>query len=190
VVLVISRHRVGTDSRRSPRTRGTIQPNRLNWPGRWACEPTSQHPIGSTADAGRTSPANCSVPYTAIAGARAPTKADDFSDFEASGPNAHSLTPGGQAERDGWLRGIEKIQKRQLLLAVARNLGLIMRSLFTLGTPQSLQGQTSAREDLVALVYLAWLVTNPRRTAVTALGHWSHHARLLAIRKPFDYMNA
>lgn len=101
---------------------------------------------------------------------------------------AHVCETGGA--RRTWLRGIEKIQKRHLLFAVTRNLGLIMHSLFRLVTPRSLQGQNSAREDLFTLVYLAWLVTNPRRIAVTALGHWIHHARLLAIRKSFYYMNA
>jgi hypothetical protein len=101
---------------------------------------------------------------------------------------AHVCETGGA--RRTWLRGIEKIQKRHLLVAVARNLGLIMRSLFRLGTPRSLQGQNSAREGLAALVYLAWFVTSARQIAVTAFGHWIHHARQLAIRNPFYYMNA
>ena len=101
---------------------------------------------------------------------------------------AHVCGAGGAGRT--WLRGIEKIQTRTLPLAVARNPGLIMRSLFRLGTPRSLQGQNSAREGLAAFVYLAWLVTSARQIAVTAFGHWIHHARQLAIRNPFYYMNA
>ncbi len=66
---------------------------------------------------------------------------------------AHVCETGGA--RRTWLRGIEKIQTRHLPLAVARNLGMIVRSLFRLGTPRCLQGQNSAREDLAALAYLA-----------------------------------
>jgi transposase len=44
------------------------------------------------------------------------------------------------AARRTWLRGIEKIQKRYLMHAAARNLSLVMRKLFKMGTPRSLQG--------------------------------------------------
>jgi transposase len=64
---------------------------------------------------------------------------------------AHMCDTGGA--RRSWLHGIEKVQKRYLLAAVARNLGLVMRKLFGIGTPRGLQ----AAGDLVALVLLAWL---------------------------------
>jgi transposase len=51
---------------------------------------------------------------------------------------AHTCGSGNQ--RRTWLRGIENVQKRYLLTAAARNLGLIMRHLFGIGTPRSLQG--------------------------------------------------
>ena len=104
------------------------------------------------------------------------------------GSFAHVCETGGA--RRTWLRGIEKIQKRHLLVAVARNLGLIMRPLFRLATPRGMQGYDSAREGLAAFACLAWIVTSTRRIAVTALGHWIRHAQQLAIRKPFYYMNA
>ena len=64
---------------------------------------------------------------------------------------AHVCDTGGA--RRSWLHGIEKVQKRYLLAAVARNLGLVMRKLFGIGTPRGLQ----AAGDLVALVLFAWL---------------------------------
>ena len=51
---------------------------------------------------------------------------------------AHTCGSGHQ--RRTWLRGRENVQKRYLLTAAARNLGLIMRHLFGIGTPRSLQG--------------------------------------------------
>jgi transposase len=51
---------------------------------------------------------------------------------------AHVCDTGGA--RRSWLCGIEKVQKRYLIAAVARNLGLLMRKLFAIGTPKGLQG--------------------------------------------------
>jgi len=64
---------------------------------------------------------------------------------------AHVCDTGGA--RRTWLCGIEKVQKRYLIAAVARNLGLIMRKLFGIGTPRGLQ----AEGGLVSSVCLAWL---------------------------------
>lgn len=50
---------------------------------------------------------------------------------------AHLCDTGGA--RRSWLHGIEKVQKRYLIAAVARNLGLVMRKLFGMGTPRGLQ---------------------------------------------------
>jgi len=50
---------------------------------------------------------------------------------------AHVCNTGGA--RRSWLCGIEKVQKRYLIAAVARNLGLVMRKLFGIGTPRGLQ---------------------------------------------------
>jgi hypothetical protein len=52
---------------------------------------------------------------------------------------AHVCDTGGA--RRSWLHGIEKVQKRYLIAAVARNLGLVMRKLFGIGTPRSLQAE-------------------------------------------------
>ncbi len=52
---------------------------------------------------------------------------------------AHVCDTGGA--RRSWLCGIEKVQKRYLIAAVARNLGLIMRKVFAIGTPRGLQAE-------------------------------------------------
>ena len=62
---------------------------------------------------------------------------------------AHVCDTGGA--RRSWLCGIEKVQKRYLLAAVARNLGLVMRKLFGIGTPRGLQAEGG-------LVVFAWFV--------------------------------
>jgi hypothetical protein len=43
--------------------------------------------------------------------------------------------------RRSWLCGIEKVQKRYLMAAVARNLGLVIRRLFGIGTARGLQAE-------------------------------------------------
>jgi IS5 family transposase len=50
---------------------------------------------------------------------------------------AHVCETGGA--RRTWLRGIEKVRKRYLIAAAARNLSLMMRTLFGMGTPRGLQ---------------------------------------------------
>lgn len=52
---------------------------------------------------------------------------------------AHICDSGGA--RRTWLRGLAKVQKRYLIAAVARNLGLIMRKVFQVGTPKGLQAE-------------------------------------------------
>ncbi len=51
---------------------------------------------------------------------------------------AHVCETGGA--RRTWLRGLETVSKRYLLQVAARNLGLMMRKLFGIGTARSLQG--------------------------------------------------
>ncbi len=50
---------------------------------------------------------------------------------------AHMCETGGG--RRSWLRGLRKVSKRYLILAAARNLGVILRALFGFGTARSLQ---------------------------------------------------
>ena len=61
---------------------------------------------------------------------------------------AHLCETGGA--RRTWLCGLEKVQKRYLMHAAARNLSLVMRKLFKMGTPRGLQG---SGEDALARLY-------------------------------------
>jgi len=69
---------------------------------------------------------------------------------------AHVCDTGGA--RRSWLGGIEKVQKRYLIAAVACNLGLIMRKVFAVGTPKGLQ----AEGGLVCLAWSAWFYIHSR----------------------------
>jgi transposase len=55
---------------------------------------------------------------------------------------AHVCETGGG--RRSWLRGKERVSKRYLMQVAAHNLGLVMRNLFGIGTPRSLQGAAAA----------------------------------------------
>lgn len=55
---------------------------------------------------------------------------------------AHLCETGGA--RRTWLRGLEKINKRYLITAAARNLGLLLLKLCGLGKPRGLQGALAA----------------------------------------------
>ena len=73
---------------------------------------------------------------------------------------AHVCETGGA--RRTWLTGIENVRKRYLISAAAHNLGLLMRSLFKMGTPRGLQQFKTDLEGVVSSVYLAWLATARR----------------------------
>lgn len=64
---------------------------------------------------------------------------------------AHVCETGGA--RRCWLHGLLKVSKRYLLQVAARNLGLIMRKLFGIGTPRGLQ----KAGDAASLAYLLML---------------------------------
>jgi transposase len=66
---------------------------------------------------------------------------------------AHVCETGGG--RRTWLRGLEKVTKRYLVQVAAHNLGLLMRKLFGVGKPRTLQGAGG-------LVFvLGWLYWRP-----------------------------
>jgi transposase len=77
---------------------------------------------------------------------------------------AHVCETGGG--RRTFLRGKEKVQKRHLLLSMAFNLGVVMRKLFKMGKPRSLQG---LRARLVHALLLWW------RLAITGYGYFMPH---------------
>jgi transposase len=73
---------------------------------------------------------------------------------------AHVCETGGA--RRTWLTGIENVRKRYLVSAAAHNLGLLMRSLFKMGTPRGLQEFKTDLEGVVSSLRLAWLATTRR----------------------------
>jgi transposase len=75
---------------------------------------------------------------------------------------AHMCETGGT--RRSWLRGIDKVQKRYLIAAVARNLGLLMRKLFAIGTPKGLQAAFGlASPACLACLHLRFALRRLRR---------------------------
>jgi len=66
---------------------------------------------------------------------------------------AHVCETGGS--RRTWLRGLEKVRKRYLMSAMARNLGLIMRALFGIGTARTLQGEGGLADALYFALFNA-----------------------------------
>jgi transposase len=74
------------------------------------------------------------------------------------------------AGRRCWLRGLIPVGKRYLLQVAARNLGLIMRKLFGIGTPRGLPGSG----DDLSFVYLLYITI---RAAVAAPGRMIESCR-------------
>ena len=76
---------------------------------------------------------------------------------------AHVCETGGA--RRCWLHGMLQVSKRYLIQVAARNLGLIMRKLFGIGTPRGLQKGTEAAGLAYLLAFaMGWLVKAYRRT--------------------------
>jgi transposase len=69
---------------------------------------------------------------------------------------AHVCETGGA--RRTWLTGIENVRKRYLISAAAHNLGVLMRSLFKIGTPRGLQQFKTDLDGVVSSFYLACVV--------------------------------
>lgn len=67
---------------------------------------------------------------------------------------AHVLETGGA--RRTWLRGDEKVRKRYSLATAAYNLGVIMRTLFGIGTARGLQAFRMGLDGLLGPGYFAW----------------------------------
>lgn len=76
---------------------------------------------------------------------------------------AHVCDTGGS--RRTWLRGLEKVTKRYLMQVAARNLGLILRHLFGMGKPRTLQPE--GPDAILAIWEVLWV-------------SWSRFERFLA----------
>ena len=90
---------------------------------------------------------------------------------------AHVCETGGA--RRSWLQGLEKVQKRYSIAAMARNLGLLMRKVFGIGTPRGLQ----AVRGLASLALLVWIHIHG------LLRRW-HESLLFARRSASPYVIA
>jgi transposase len=86
---------------------------------------------------------------------------------------AHVCNTGGA--RRTWLRGIEDVQKRYLVTLAGRNLTVLMRALFGIGTPRSLQGLQAVIS--AALCALGLAISNLSSAARHALRLSVDHSR-------------
>jgi transposase len=92
---------------------------------------------------------------------------------------AHVCETGGA--RRCWLHGMVEVSKRYLLQAAARNLGLILRKLFGMGTPRGLQ---AAAESLCNTYLAIWCI-------LTRLGlSLSEHINMTALPSNRNRRNA
>jgi len=82
---------------------------------------------------------------------------------------AHVCETGGA--RRCWLHGISKVSKRYLLQVAARNLGLIMRKLFGMGTPRGLQKEGGDASLAHLLRLMLWRALETVRKLVAAFAN-------------------
>jgi transposase len=82
---------------------------------------------------------------------------------------AHVCETGGA--RRCWLHGQLKVSKRYLLQVAARNLGLIMRTLFGMGTPRGLQKEGDVASLVYLLVLTLWGALETIQKLVVAFAH-------------------
>jgi transposase len=94
---------------------------------------------------------------------------------------AHMCETGGA--RRTWLTGIDNVRKRYLMSAAAHNLGVLMRSLFKMGTPRGLQQFCKDLAKVVSSLYFACLATRGLLMLLASLGglaglqHDTNHGR-------------
>jgi transposase len=93
---------------------------------------------------------------------------------------AHVCGTGGA--RRCWLHGLLKISKRYLLQAAARNLGLLMRKLFRMGTPRGLQKEGDAASFVYFIMYwhVEWYTRPPRALNAIWRSIWASRLRSAA----------
>lgn len=76
---------------------------------------------------------------------------------------AHVLETGGA--RRTWLRGFENVRKRHAIATAAYNIGVLMRSLFGIGSARRLQAFGKGFAGLLALIYIGWTTTKSVKTS-------------------------
>ena len=95
---------------------------------------------------------------------------------------AHVCETGGA--RRTWLVGIDKVRKRYLMSVAAHNLGVMMRSLFKMGTPRGLQQYRKDLEGLVSSLHLGWLAMQQYWTLAAQLADSSTNPRAATMHEP------
>ena len=83
---------------------------------------------------------------------------------------AHVCETGGA--RRTWLRGLDQVRKRYLIQVAARNLGLILRKLFGIGTPRSLQDLMGLCCALYLAMVTCWRRSWVRQFVMTTVCHY------------------
>jgi len=98
---------------------------------------------------------------------------------------AHVCDTGGA--RRSWIRGAIEVAKRYLIQVAARNLGLVMRKLFGIGTPRCLQDSSGLAAALYGAFYLLfWLHYGVIRLSSHLMVQTRPHPKRSAlIHKPF-----
>jgi transposase len=84
---------------------------------------------------------------------------------------AHTCETGGA--RRSRLRGLIKVAKRYLMYVAGRNLGVIMRAMFGIGTPKSLQREGAA-SPCAFFAWLAGVFTGLRRLCGVSVIYFTH----------------
>lgn len=93
---------------------------------------------------------------------------------------AHMCDTGGA--RRSWLRGLDRISQRYTIHAAARNLGVIMRHLFGIGTPRSLQDAVASVLACMREVWTSWAAMRPIWSDLTVWMTNEFAARRMALR--------
>jgi transposase len=86
---------------------------------------------------------------------------------------AHVCETGGA--RRCWLHGLLQVSKRYLLQVAARNLGLIMRKLFGIGTPKSMQKEADLAAPTYLLTLMTWCIVRAYRRVLNATSASAAH---------------
>jgi transposase len=89
---------------------------------------------------------------------------------------AHVCETGGA--RRCWLHGLLPVFKRYLLQVAARNLGLIMRKLFGVGTPKGFQKEADVAAPVYLLMLMTWCIVKAILTSLAAHGVPLAHRRV------------
>ncbi len=95
---------------------------------------------------------------------------------------AHVCETGGG--RRTWLRGLVNVTKRYVVQVAAHNVGLLMRKLFGVGKPKTMQGTAAGFVGILLGLYWVCAALGLRRYRRTALQLTGHDLLLTGCRQP------